>query len=149
MNGSINLVPANTHDGLPPPLTDDASFMFPPSSGTRYPKTITPESWRANNSHNQTFIGHSIRCAKISAVNFSYGTINISEFDHPSEGLRIGHFVSIDPQVLFILGGNHPFKGFSTYPFAVMLFGRPNEARTKGEIVVSDDVWIGHGATIL
>jgi len=30
-----------------------------------------------------------------------------------------------------------------------MLFGHPNEARTKGEIVVSDDVWIGHGATIL
>lgn len=109
----------------------------------------TPDSWRALNTHNLTKLVKPLRCRNVSVGNFSYGDIDFYEYDHCDEGLHIGHFVSIAPEVKFLLGGNHPYTGFSTYPFAVLLFGHLREAKSKGIITIQDDVWIGLGATIL
>lgn len=80
---------------------------------------------------------------------FSYGYLNIdtSGMDYK---IRIGNFVSIAPDVKFILQSEHNLNYISTYPFKNMILHDINpEAFAKGDIIVSDDVWIGYGATIM
>ena len=79
---------------------------------------------------------------------FSYGTINAVFSPNRSEKLIIGDFCSIAPNVWFIVSSEHPYKGFSTYPFKVKICGQFAEATSKGDIVVKDDVWIGLGSII-
>jgi acetyltransferase-like isoleucine patch superfamily enzyme len=84
----------------------------------------------------------------------SYGEPRILYWD-TSTKLKIGSFVSIAPNVTFILGGNHYYKWLSSYPllknnFKNTLIKTKNlNAFTKGDIIVGNDVWIGYGATIL
>lgn len=75
-------------------------------------------------------------------------------FEVSSDRLMIGKFVQIAQGVQFITSGaNHQMDGFSTYPFAV--FGgawkeayMPNYP-AKGNIIIGNDVWIGHEAVIM
>jgi tetrahydrodipicolinate N-succinyltransferase len=58
--------------------------------------------------------------------------------------------VSVSPEVVFLLGGNHDYRLPSTYPFdSLVLRDRQDVPATKGGIVVHDDVWIGQKAMIL
>lgn len=79
----------------------------------------------------------------------SYGALNVFSWGCPTEQLTIGNYVSIAPGVKFILGGEHRYNTFSTYPFKVMLMGEKREDCSKGPIIVDDDVWIGMDAMIL
>lgn len=64
--------------------------------------------------------------------------------------LRIGNFCSIAGNVTFVLAGEHNINTVSTYPFKAKIINPgENEAGSRGNIIVGDDVWIGHGATIL
>ena len=68
--------------------------------------------------------------------------------------LSIGSYCSIAGNVSFILGGEHKMDTLSTFPFERHVFGICNEIMnddksSKGPIIVDDDVWIGHGVTIL
>ena len=84
---------------------------------------------------------------------FSYGVPRILIWDYDTR-LYIGKFCSIAEEVTFILGGEHRSDWITTFPFGAFpeewdsdeLKGRP---KSKGDIVVRDDVWIGYGATIL
>lgn len=67
--------------------------------------------------------------------------------------VTIGNYCSIADRVVFIAGGEHDKDWVSTYPFIERLklenlvkFKKP---RFKGNISIGNDVWIGHGATIL
>jgi len=66
--------------------------------------------------------------------------------------LRIGSFCSLARKVTIFLGGDHRIDWVTTYPFmhfresARHVEGHP---RTKGDVVIGNDVWIGYGATIL
>jgi acetyltransferase-like isoleucine patch superfamily enzyme len=66
--------------------------------------------------------------------------------------LKIGAFSSIASGVKIFLGGEHNTDWVSTYPFnafwkeAFRLSGHP---RTKGDVVIGNDVWIGSEAVIL
>ena len=107
--------------------------------------------WRARNPHSETRLARVLGPFdpdKTSVGRKSYGPLHVWSFGHADERLKIGHFVSIAEDVTFVLGGNHPYQGFSTYPFRAQYFGEP-EAQTKGGITVGDDVWIGFNATIL
>ena len=82
----------------------------------------------------------------------SYGELRVMYYGGAGERLDIGEFVSIGPEVLFHLGGEHPTNRLSTFPFAIFVAGqpyRPEENLTKGPIIVHDDVWIGARAMIL
>ncbi len=80
-------------------------------------------------------------------------------FNHPEFGDRlvIGKFCGIGCKTTFIMGpANHRMCSASTYPFAV--FGEawanlvpPHMAQLprKGDTVVSNDVWLGYGCTVL
>ncbi|MEZ4685305.1 MAG: CatB-related O-acetyltransferase [Bacteroidia bacterium] len=76
-------------------------------------------------------------------------------FDFTGDKLIIGKFCMIASGVKFIMnGGNHLTDAISTYPFAIFGNGWEGamEGRTypfKGDLVVGNDVWIGHNATLM
>ena len=81
--------------------------------------------------------------------NHSYGELNLVSFNWNSK-LTIGNYVSIAENVTFLLDADHYVDHISTYPFKAKLIPPfENEAVSKGNIDIDDDVWIGYGATIL
>ncbi len=107
----------------------------------------------------KTFLDH----PRIEAGDYSYA----SRFDTPEdwgqvlapylfassrEKLVIGKFCQFAHGTTFITSSaNHPMTGFSTYPFRVF---KPETMDAYGDLpfqdtVVGNDVWIGHGATIM
>lgn len=65
---------------------------------------------------------------------------------------KIGAFCSIAPGVKIFLGGEHRIDWVTTYPFNMMwknaqqFTGHP---KTKGDVIVGNDVWIGSEAVIM
>ena len=108
--------------------------------------------WRALNPHNHTMLTMSsgpFDFSRVTVGRRSYGELNIMAYGRDAERLTIGSFVSIASDVKFMLGGNHPYDGFSTFPFKVKYLGEMLESSTKGPIVVGDDVWIGYQVLIM
>lgn len=105
--------------------------------------------WRTKNPHNETVMMRVFDISKVTVGKKTYGGLSVHTFGNPDEKLVIGNYVSIANGTSFVLGGNHPYEGFSTYPFLVKNFGHQFEAQTKGPIIVEDDVWIGLHVVIL
>lgn len=70
----------------------------------------------------------------------------------------IGRFCSIADNVLFLVGGNHPYKNVSSFPFDTdeivkKVFDSVEPiscVRTNHhQVIIGHDVWIGMGATIM
>ena len=79
----------------------------------------------------------------------AYGELNIVSFNWKSK-VYIGNYVSIAQRVTFLIDADHYTDHISSYPFkAKIIDPHENEAISKGNIIVSDDVWIGYGTTIL
>ncbi len=69
--------------------------------------------------------------------------------------LKIGKYCSIATEVVIFLGGYHRDDWITTYPFmlfpkdwpgAVDIKGHP---RTNGNVIIGNDVWLGHRAMIM
>lgn len=110
--------------------------------------------WRKRNAHNHTTIGQicNIDCISVGAE--SYGILNVNTFAHaPSKavGLEIGRYCSVADGVSFLLAGEHNINSLSTFPFERYMPGeeRMDCSISKGKIILNDDVWVGHSATIL
>ncbi len=107
--------------------------------------------WRKSNQHNSTRAVN-IFWDGINNINvgrYSYGDLKVIRSDSKSE-LHIGDFVSIAPEVTFVLDSEHNIDTMSTFPFKSMVLGINNpEVVSKGDIIVEDDVWIGYRATIM
>jgi acetyltransferase-like isoleucine patch superfamily enzyme len=84
----------------------------------------------------------------------TYGIPKVFLWDNNTR-LIIGNFCSIAEDVVFILGGEHRSDWKTTYPFTAFpkkwssSIGISGHPKTKGDIIIGSDVWIGHGATIL
>lgn len=88
-----------------------------------------------------------IECVEIGS--YSYGELNVITFGNRTK-LKIGRYVSIAQNVVFMLDVEHYTNHLSTYPFKVkMLKESSSESFSKGDIVVEDDVWIGYGSIIM
>ena len=82
------------------------------------------------------------------------GTYGSPEIITWQEGatLKIGAFCSIAEGVKFFLGGEHRVDWVTTYPFSFLwesgrhITGHP---KTKGDVIVGNDVWIGAEAVIM
>lgn len=89
-----------------------------------------------------------LRAYKIGA--WSYGDLNVVAFNR-NGGLEIGRYCSFAKDVTIVLGGEHNTRFVSTYPFGVFLNlpDRYGHERTKGDVIIGHDVWVGRSATIL
>ena len=85
---------------------------------------------------------------------YTYGQPDIRSYKDGTH-LTIGKFCSISSKVTLILGGNHRIDWATTYPFPALTSKWPEAEEidghpmTKGDLKIGNDVWIGHGATIL
>lgn len=76
-------------------------------------------------------------------------------FDFIGDKLIIGKFCMIASDVTFIMnGGNHLTEATTAYPFAIFggAWQKAMDGKSypsKGDTVIGNDVWIGHGATIM
>ena len=76
-------------------------------------------------------------------------------FDFINDKLIIGKFCMIASGAKFIMnGGNHLSQSLSSYPFAIFGYDWQHamDGKTypnKGDIVIGNDAWIGHNATIM
>jgi acetyltransferase-like isoleucine patch superfamily enzyme len=106
--------------------------------------------WRKHNQHNRTIASSYFPKERVKVGKYTYGDLHIQSQNDVDEGLEIGHYCSIARGVWFLLGGNHMYKRFSTYPFNAIFVGvHIIETTTKGKIIVKDDVWIGVEAFIM
>ena len=126
--------------------------MFNDTLLRRFAKIVKEDlyrrKWRRKNKHNDTQLR---KCSDLSCVEvgkYSYGEINAVVFGNKHK-VRIGNFVSIAPNVTFILDAEHYVNTVSSFPFKVAVLNQRKEAFGKGDIIIDDDVWIGYGATIL
>lgn len=109
------------------------------------------KKWRRRNPHNETKVGTRFFPMEIVTVGKgTYGSITAqSLYVTPAEKLTIGNYVSIAPDVTFMLGVNHQLNTVTTFPFYSKLIQRsPIDAISKGPIIIEDEVWIGTGAMI-
>ena len=104
--------------------------------------------WRIANAHNETAPEGDFDFDKVTVGKGTYGVLCVLTHSEENTKLQIGNYVSIGPEVRFILASEHPYRGFSTYPFKVKFDLQKWEAHSKGDIIVDDDVWIGLGSII-
>ena len=100
------------------------------------------KAWRDLCAMNQVFSTGGL----IEAGEFTYGRPIIHKWDETTR-LRIGKFCSIAGNVHILLGGEHSTKTLTTYPFGVLIDGKPTPS--KGDVEIGNDVWIGENVTIL
>lgn len=104
--------------------------------------------WRKLNGHNKTYVKSLFDPSLVQIGNHTYGCIDVRQFETTGK-LQIGHYCSIAENVRFLTSGEHSTDRISTYPFRTKLLSGEADAFSKGDIVVDDDVWLGHGALVL
>lgn len=91
------------------------------------------------------------RMNNIEFGNFTYGNPTILSWGEKTK-LKIGKFCSIAPNVTIFLGGEHRNDWVSTYPFNALLENYKHiqgHPKSKGDVIIGNDVWIGREAVIL
>lgn len=105
--------------------------------------------WRKRNRHNYTEMANDFPLSMVKVGKNSYGSLNVLSFVRRSY-LIIGNFVSIAPNVWFLLDVEHYTHYISTYPFkSRMLEIEKTETFSQGNIVIDDDVRICFGAVVM
>lgn len=109
--------------------------------------------WLLHNKHNKTRMGNYFPEERVKVGRFTYGELIVHHFDAKGEGLVIGDFCSIGPDVEFFLGGEHHPQYISNYPFGLYFQSCEEyeelDRTTKGIIIIDDDVWIGAHVLIM
>ena len=78
----------------------------------------------------------------------SYGKPSIPNYT-PGSKIIIGNFTSIAGNVSILLGGAHYIDYVTTFPFDILWLHKSHAKKFKTTTRIGNDVWIGHGATIL
>lgn len=121
--------------------------------GTRIKEYISiyifKRKWKLVNKHNGTFALNKFDIKKVHVGKYTYGPIEVYS-DDKSVSLEIGSFCSMGKGTVFLLGEEHPIDCISTYPFNARIYNHiTNQNKSKGNIVIADDVWIGQKAMVL
>lgn len=107
------------------------------------------KKWRRLNTQNNTIAHNCFNVCHVTVGKGTYGDLYVRHFDSSDKNLVIGNYCSIAPECCFLLGGEHNKHHLSTYPFHTFFMNNSNDAYSKGDIVIDDDVWIGFRATVL
>lgn len=113
-------------------------------------------AWKKNNNNNKTTLGIITNRAYINFVKNggiivgknTYGKLNVNYTGAKEEKLIIGANCSIAGSSNFLLGGEHDYSKITMYPYSYRVFGMENDVKTKGPIIVEDEVWIGDDSWI-
>lgn len=92
----------------------------------------------------------------IEVGDYSYGLPEVYWYGE-IVSLKIGKFCSIAKETSIFLGGEHPTRCISQYPFESYAFEWKESTErdmdvfspSKGDVIIGNDVWIGAKATIL
>lgn len=103
--------------------------------------------WEIENHNNFTKKANNFKHKIVTVGDYSYGPIKVITYGDSAK-LDIGSFVSIGPDVQFLLEVEHPLNHLSTYPYKARLLNI-EEPMAKGNIIIKDDVWIGSSVIIL
>lgn len=110
------------------------------------------KKWKSLNTHNYTSVGNNrFPLQNVKVGSYTYGVLNVySLYIQPSEKLEIGNYVSIAPNVQFLLGANHQIDTITTYPlFSRFIKYDKIDALSRGEIIIEDEVWLGTNSIIV
>lgn len=113
----------------------------------QFKKSVFISSYRQKNKHNSTFPVNIFNLDNVNVGKLTYGNLRVIDYDKGGSKLYIGNFCSIAEDVAFLLNGEHNYKLFSTFPFYDE--DDVDFKKTKGDIIVEDDVWIGYHSMIL
>ena len=114
-----------------------------------YARQKRMKEWKRLNPNNSTTCVNEFDPKNVKVGNYTYGELTVLNFGK-NEKLTIGSYCSIASEVVFSLNADHFTNHVSTFPFkAKVLEFEANEAYSKGNITVDDDVWIGQNAIIL
>jgi acetyltransferase-like isoleucine patch superfamily enzyme len=97
------------------------------------------------------FMNQNEKYAKYEIGEWTYGNPVVRSWRDGTK-LKIGRFCAIADGVIILLGGEHRIDWVTTYPFnqifsaAKDFIGHP---RSKGDIIIENDVWIGRDALIM
>lgn len=81
----------------------------------------------------------------------SYGDLSVLAFGEGAT-LRMGAYCSVARGVRIFLGGEHRTDWVTTYPFSALdrrFAGIKGHPRTRGDVVIGNDVWLGREAMIM
>ena len=111
---------------------------------------LRQKEWRRRNQHNKTALkfGDCFPLDRAEVGRGTYGKISVLIYG-PDVVLKIGNYCSIGPDVSFCLCAEHELNHISTYPFRAVITPGEQEACSRGDIIVEDDVWIGERTIIL
>jgi acetyltransferase-like isoleucine patch superfamily enzyme len=89
---------------------------------------------------------------RLSMGRHSYGEPRVATFPGDTALVRVGAFTSIGPEVILMDGGDHRTDWVTTFPLRAAL-GLPGayedgHPRSRGDIEIGNDVWIGRGARV-
>ncbi len=104
--------------------------------------------WQSANRHNETSAVNDFTRSKVHVGEYSYGPLRVIDGDGPSQ-LHIGSYCSIADGVTFLLNADHAVDRLTTFPLRAFVLGGNERVKTRGDIIVEDDVWIGYGAIVL
>jgi len=107
------------------------------------------KKWLKKNTHNDTVPVCVFPMANVSVGNRTYGELNVQIACETKYALQIGYYCSIAKDVKFLLCVDHRLDLFTTFPVFTFILKNGSDAISKGDIIVSDDVWIGANSTIL
>jgi acetyltransferase-like isoleucine patch superfamily enzyme len=91
---------------------------------------------------------------KYAVGNYSYGCPAPRIIEDPENpvNLKIGKFCSFGPDVTILLGHEHKTEYVTTFPFNLLFkvdHLNFHGTRSKGDVVIGNDVWVGFNALIL
>jgi len=96
------------------------------------------------------FTNQNPQFAQYDIGDWTYGTPDV--FFGEGSILKIGKFCSIAARVTLLLGGEHYVDWVTTYPFNPLFPSAsiyPVNAKSKGNIIIGNDVWIGMNSYVL
>lgn len=112
--------------------------------------TAFKQQWRAKNPLNTTtVVKYPFPIERVTVGNYTYGNLIVRSWDGDNEALTIGNFCSLADDVTFLMGGEHDYTRFMSFPYDAFFVTKQADVQAKGPITLGDDVWIGANVTVV